>query len=184
MGEDEEGFPVRVIPEESRFIKSEDIMYEIKKVQQRKVMEEGRIYDLMKQGMSFHQAETFNSSKKGLQAKDNIAFSCEKYSNGETAMQYYEDYLNPDGLYLLDEPEVSLSPSSQVRLAEKINEMTRLLGCQFIISSHSPFLLGTLNAKIYDLDKTDMEEEEWYRLENVRYFYDFFMKHRNEFEDR
>ena len=26
-------------------------------------------------------------------------------------MQYFEEYLQPDALYLLDEPEVSLSPA-------------------------------------------------------------------------
>ena len=39
---------------------------------------------------------------------------------------------------------------------------------------HSPFMLGTLNAKIYNIDKEDYSICEWYELENVRYFYDFF----------
>ena len=38
-------------------------------------------------------------------------------------MQYFEEYLQPDALYLLDEPEVSLSPANQVMLAEEINKM-------------------------------------------------------------
>lgn len=59
--------------------------------------------------------------------------------------------------------------------------MARLLGCQFIIATHSPFMLGTLNAKIYNLDSDDIEEEEWSNLENVRYFYEFFKKHEKEF---
>ena len=58
-------------------------------------------------------------------------------------------YLN--ALYLLDEPEVSLSPANQVALAQEINELTHYLGCQFIIATHSPFMLGTLDAKIYNL---------------------------------
>ena len=32
-----------------------------------------------------------------------------------------EDNIEPDNLYLLDEPEVSLSPQNQVKLAEEIN---------------------------------------------------------------
>ena len=35
-----------------------------------------------------------------------IMFAQEKYSNGETSMQYFDDFLQPDALYLLDEPEV------------------------------------------------------------------------------
>lgn len=62
-----------------------------------------------------------------------------------------------------------------------MNKMARLLGCQFIIATHSPFMLGTLNAKIYNLDSDDIEEEEWSNLENVRYFYEFFKKHEKEF---
>lgn len=83
---------------------------------------------------------------------------------------------------MLDEPEVSLSPENQVALAEKINEMARLLECQFIIATHSPFMLGTLNAKIYNLDTAEYDVVIWSELENVRYFYDFFKMHRDEFE--
>lgn len=69
----------------------------------------------------------------------------------------------------------------QVALAEKINKMARLLGCQFIIATHSPFMLGTLNAKIYNLDTKEYDVVKWSELENVRYFYDFFKKHKEEF---
>ena len=92
-----------------------------------------------------------------------------------------EEYLQPDALYLLDEPEVSLSPANQVLLAEEINKLARLLQCQFIIATHSPFMLGTLHAKIYNLDTKDYEVAKWSDLDNVRYFYDFFKKHENEF---
>ena len=53
----------------------------------------------------------------------------------------------------------------------------------FIIAMHSPFMLGTLDAKIYNIDKEDYSICEWYELENVRYFYDFFKKHEKEFEE-
>lgn len=82
----------------------------------------------------------------------------------------------------LDEPEVSLSPANQVALAEEINKMARFLQCQFIVATHSPFMLGTLNAKIYNLDRKEYEITKWTDLENVRYFYDFFKEHKEEFE--
>ncbi len=53
--------------------------------------------------------------------------------------------------------------------------------CQFIIAIHSLFMLGTLNAKIYNLDTKDYDIIEWNDLENVRYFYDFFKRHESEF---
>lgn len=38
-------------------------------------------------------------------------------------------------------------------------------------------MLGTLDAKIYNLDAKECQVTPWYQLENVRYFYDFFKKH-------
>lgn len=85
-------------------------------------------------------------------------------------------------MYLLDEPEVSLSPANQVALAEEINKMARLLECQFIIATHSLFMLGTLNTKIYNIDSKEYDITKWSDLENVRFFYDFFKKREREFE--
>jgi predicted ATPase len=43
-------------------------------------------------------------------------------------------------------------------------------------------MLGTLNAKIYNIDDECMDEARWQDLENVRYFYEFFKMHEAEFE--
>lgn len=182
LGEDEWGRVIKRLPVNSRYIKSEDILYEIKKIQQKQVLSDGMEYDYVQKGMTLREARLFLSSKEGQYQKDYIMFAQEKYSNGETSLQYFEEHLLPDALYLLDEPEVSLSPANQVALAEEINKMARLLECQFIIATHSPFMLGTLNAKIYNLDKKEYDIVKWSDLENVRYFYDFFKKHEKEFE--
>ena len=113
-------------------------------------------YDYVKNGMSLLEAKKFLASKEGRKQEEYIKFAQEKYSNGETTIQYFEEYLQPDALYLLDEPEVSLSPANQVALAEEINKMARLLECQFIIATHSPFMLGTLNAKYIILIRKGM----------------------------
>lgn len=182
-GEDEFGNVFKRFPENSRFIKSEDILYEIKKIQQRQILSDGMEYDYMKNGYSRKEAEEYFQTREGRHQIEYIEFAQEKYSNGETAMQFFEEHLLPDALYLLDEPEVSLSPANQVLLAKEINKLARLLSCQFIIATHSPFMLGTLDAKIYNIDKEDYSICEWYELENVRYFYDFFKKHEKEFEE-
>lgn len=181
-GEDEDGEPYYKVPDTSRYIKSEDVLYEIKKIQQRKVLGKGMVYDMVREGWKKQEAEKFLASKDGYMQKQYIEFAQEKYSNGETSMQYFDAYLQPDALYLLDEPEVSLSPANQVKLAEEINKLARLLGCQFIIATHSPFMLGTLQAKIYNIDLKEYEVVKWSKLENIRYFYDFFKKHEGEFE--
>lgn len=176
------GLSFHEIPRNSMYIKSEDILYEIKKIQQRDVLSSDMLYYNMKQGKNRKEAERYLSSAEGKKRLVEKIFAQEKYSNGETALQILNDLITPDALFLLDEPEVSLSPANQVTMAEEINKMARFLGCQFIIATHSPFLLGTLNAKIYNLDTCDYRVSKWYDLENVRYFYDFFQKRKDFFE--
>lgn len=181
LGEDEYGITFLQIPEKSRYIKSEDILYEIKKIQQEQVLQDGYIYEHVRKGMDRDYAKQYCNSIQMWRTMENIKFSQEKYSNGETTLQMLDDYIEPDGLYLLDEPEVSISPKNQIILAEKLNNAARYLGCQFIISTHSPFLLGTLNGKIYNLDSDDLEVEKWTELENVKCFFEFFEERRKEF---
>lgn len=181
LGDDEDGRQFQAVPSKSRYIKSEDILYEIKKIQQEQILADGYVYEHVRRGLPKEQRPALRESGQMKQALECIKFAQEKYSNGETTMQLLDDYIEPDALYLLDEPEVSLSPENQTKLAETLNRSARFLGCQFVISTHSPFMLGTLNAKIYNLDSKELEVSKWTELENVKYFYQFFEKHRDEF---
>ena len=170
------------IPHKSLYIKSEDILYEIKKIQQEAVLKEGYLYQHSKLGYTKEQLEKLKHSSQMYKQIEIMKFANEKYSNGETSMQIFDEYLAPNGLYLLDEPETSLSPTNQIQLAEEINKLARFFNCQFIIATHSPFMLGTLDAKIYNLDAPLLRTYKWTELENVRFFYDFFKNRKNEFE--
>ena len=181
LGENENGRKIYKIPENSRYIKSEEILYEIRKAQQDAVLQESIESNLARERGRKH-AKEFLETKEGGKQFARFEFAQDKYSNGETTMQILENNIEPDNLYLLDEPEVSLSPQNQVKLAEEINKMARYLGIQFIIATHSPFMLGILNAKIYNLDTKNYEVQKWNELENVRYFYAFFKSKMNEFE--
>ena len=181
LGENEYGRRINRIPEHSRYIKSEEILYEIRKIQQDAVLQESIESNLARE-RGIESAKNFLETKEGGKQFARFEFSQDKYSNGETTMQILEDTIYPDALYLLDEPEVSLSPQNQVKLAEEINERARYLGVQFIIATHSPFMLGILNARIYNLDTEDYKAQKWSELENVRYFYEFFRNRKNEFE--
>jgi predicted ATPase len=105
-------------------------------------------------------------------------------SNGESALEFWEKEIQDHALYLLDEPENSLSAENQVKLAKFIEDSSRFYDCQFIISTHSPFLLGMNNAKIYDIDDVPVRDKTWTNLQNVRVYYDFFLSHKDEFEEK
>ncbi len=108
--------------------------------------------------------------------------SVRERSNGESAILYFQDRMEPDTLCLLDEPENSLSPKNQMLLADALFEAVRYLGNQLVISTHSPFLLALPGAKIIDLDHASETVESWAALENPKLYYDFFKKHAAEFE--
>ena len=106
-----------------------------------------------------------------------------EYSNGQTSLDFFDNELKENCLYLLDEPENSLSPKFQLELVQLISELSRFFKCQFIIATHSPFLLSIPNAKIYDLDSVPVIIKKWYELENMKIYYDFFMKNKNKFNN-
>ena len=103
-------------------------------------------------------------------------------SNGESAFAFFTKEIREDGLYLLDEPENSLSPQLQEELRSFLEDSARFYRCQFVISTHSPFLLAMREAKIYDLDSAPIRPRRWTELEHVRTYWQFFQEHSGEFE--
>ena len=114
--------------------------------------------------------------------RKNLMRNVQERSNGESALAYFVDSIKDDTLYLLDEPENSLSATLQNKLRGFIEDSARFYGCQFIIATHSPFLLSMKGAKVYDLDSEPVTVKKWTELENVRIYRDFFEEHRHEFK--
>lgn len=114
----------------------------------------------------------------------NLMGNVREHSNGESAFIYFSEKIKENALYLLDEPENSLSSEKQLELQKFLQDSARFFDCQFIIATHSPFLLSMKGAKIYDLDEDPVDIKKWTELGNVRAYYDFFMEHRGEFETR
>lgn len=127
--------------------------------------------------------ESYDAKSKSQSqfVKERLMRNVDMYSNGESAMKYFVDHISENALYLLDEPENSLSIALQQELAQYILDSARFYGCQFILSTHSPILLSIENAVIYDLDSNPVKICNWTELENVRRYFDFFEGHRNEF---
>ncbi len=102
--------------------------------------------------------------------KNNIV----EQSNGETSLLYWEEQIEDNGIYILDEPENSLSATNQLKLKLFIEESARFYNCQFIIATHSPFLLNIKEALIYDLDTFPCTTKKYNELENIKVYKEFF----------
>ncbi len=134
--------------------------------------------------------EDYEQLKKVVQARSktqskyvraNLMDNVREHSNGESAFLYFSEKIQENGLYLLDEPENSLSPERQQELLRFLEDSARFFSCQFVIATHSPFLLSMRGAKIYDLDEDPVDVKRWTELENVRAYFAFFKKHEKEF---
>ena len=74
-------------------------------------------------------------------------------SHGEAFITLLELKFRRNGLFLLDEPEAALSPQRQLAFLVLIHDVLRRhKDAQFIISSHSPVLLGYPDAQIVSFD--------------------------------
>ncbi len=106
--------------------------------------------------------------------KDNLMSNIRTRSNGENAYRYFTEKITEDGLFLLDEPENSLSPEMQLKLKDFIEEAVKYFACQIVMITHSPFLLSIQDARIYDFDNDPIEVKHWLELENIKTYYEFF----------
>lgn len=132
-------------------------------------------YDTLKKVVAARRSTQSKYVRGRLQ--DNVR----EHSNGESAFLYFADKIKEGGLYLLDEPENSLSPEKQQELLRFLEDSVRFFHCQFIMATHSPFLLSMRGAKIYDLDEETVDVKRWTELGNVRAYYDFFKKYERDF---
>ena len=185
------------IPKESRIITSDDVfdfMLNLRSINDginlkreqlfADYLEDKYSHFQMKSLDDYERLKKVNMAKRKTQSRyvrENLMDNVREHSNGESAFIYFSEKISENGLYLLDEPENSLSPERQQELLRFLQDSARFFGCQFIIATHSPFLLSMNGAKIYDMDEEPVDVKRWTELDNVRAYYDFFKKHEHEF---
>lgn len=99
--------------------------------------------------------------------------SLHEQSHGESFMSLFSNRFGGNAIYLLDEPEAALSPQRQLAFLRILHDLVLEGGCQFIIATHSPILLGYPDAVIYSFDDDSIQEiqyEETSHYQLTRYF--------------
>lgn len=186
------------IPEDSMFIRSEDIMELIAgrrkknasidktvkgwfaKESDKSSLEEQMYIQDEFENIYENGAVTMNDSFYNV-VKSKLFEKNDEESNGETAIDYFKDRLFSDNLYFLDEPENSMSPALQQELSNYICLLAYRLNSQFVIATHSPFMLSMKGARIYDLDSHPSVTKEWWQLDNMKVYYKLFERFSKKF---
>ncbi|MCM1187700.1 MAG: AAA family ATPase [bacterium] len=187
----------RPVPEHSRIITSDDVfdfMLNLRSLNEGIDRKREEIFEEYLENkysrFQMRSLEDYEQLKRVVQARSktqskyvraNLTDNVREHSNGESAFLYFSEKIKENGLYLLDEPENSLSPLRQQELLRFLEDSARFFNCQFILATHSPFLLSMRGAKIYDLDGEPADVKRWTELENVRASFAFFKEHENEF---
>lgn len=185
------------IPDEIKIIKSDDVfdyIYNVKRINNRGF---NRREALLKEYFeckktSIRDINDYQSIKNEVDAKRlgpsdfirgrMLNKDVLEQSNGESALMYFISEIKDNGVYLLDEPENSMSASMQLKLTKFLEESARFFNCQFIIATHSPFILGMDGASIYDLDSVPVSMKNWWELENMKIYYNFFKDNHEKFD--
>ena len=155
------------IPDKSCIITSDDVFNYIMDIRalnegidnkRKELFQEYRRYKKKSMGYRLKSLKDYEEFSKVQTARNNspskyimkeLGFNAREHSNGENALTYFTEKIKENALYLLDEPENSLSPKRQLELVKFIEDSARFYNCQFIISTHSPFLLALPHAVIY-----------------------------------
>jgi predicted ATPase len=88
--------------------------------------------------------------------------SLHERSHGESFFTVLDHKFRRSGLFLLDEPEAALSPQRQLSFLIMLHQTLRdYKDAQFIISTHSPVLLGYPGAQIFSFDGGRIHEIEY-----------------------
>ena len=111
----------------------------------------------------FLRAESFFNTATFIDSRNITEFyggrSLHSRSHGETFFMLLDLKFRRNGLFLLDEPEAALSPQRQLAFLVLLHDtLDDYPDAQFIISTHSPLLLGYPGAQIMSFDDGHLHE--------------------------
>lgn len=129
----------------------------------------------------FYRSETFYTFMSEMKRLDQTEFGGEKInsyyggvelhklSHGESMNALYTNRFRENSLYLLDEPEASLSLNSQLKFIERVVTLSKN-GTQFIIATHSPIIMQTPNAELLEVTEKGIRRVSFQET-NIYYMY-------------
>lgn len=98
--------------------------------------------------------------------------SLHEQSHGESFWALFLHRFSDDGLYIFDEPEAAMSPSRQMAMLCRMQQMIEN-GSQFIIATHSPILIAYPNALIYEFSQDGIVTKSYKETELFNSYYHF-----------
>jgi predicted ATPase len=121
---------------------------------------------------SLFNAATYLESLPGEDFRHYGGKSLHSQSHGESFLALAQHRFKGGSLFLLDEPEVALSPSRQLAFLAILHRLVET-GAQFIVATHSPILLAYPNPTIYLFDADGLRQIAYEESEHYQITHDF-----------
>ena len=128
--------------------------------------------------------ETFNITYKNIEGRGYIKkdSGAEYYSLNNSAsgyksaipiilsLKYYDEIRMKNKTFLIEEPELNLFPAAQNKLIQYLVEKSVVFGHSFILTTHSPYILTSLNNLMYSYEVGKKEHEETEKVIDKKYW--------------
>ncbi|MCU0911531.1 MAG: AAA family ATPase [Rhodobacteraceae bacterium] len=75
------------------------------------------------------------------------------HSHGEGFLRFFDERVQRQGLYLLDEPESALSPRRQLDLLRLLADIQQSARAQVVMATHSPILMAVPGAALVEVSR-------------------------------
>ena len=100
--------------------------------------------------------------------------SLHEQSHGQAYLSMFRNNLRGRGLYILDEPEASLSPTRQMEFLQLIHRQVQQGEGQFIIATHSPLIMAYPGATLLEIDGAVLRERSFRAIEHFHVLQRFY----------
>ncbi|QPC46520.1 ATP-binding cassette domain-containing protein [Mangrovibacillus cuniculi] len=152
------------------YFRANEFSHYIKRLEEMKREAQEAIAEIKEQDRS--QLEILPHARQLHDLKHFYGEGLEYRSHGESFLDLFHSRFQPNGLYVLDEPEGPLSPVKQLTLISMIKNMVEENG-QFLIATHSPILMAIPGAEIFLLEEDRLVKKSYQELEHVTIIRDF-----------
>ncbi len=98
--------------------------------------------------------------------------SLHEQSHGESFWALFVNRLQRNGFYILDEPEAAMSPTRQMAMLCRMQELIKQ-GSQFIVATHSPILIAYPKSIIYEFSTNGISIKSYKETELFKSYLNF-----------
>lgn len=125
----------------------------------------------------FFKAESFFSVARYLDqaARDGGGSAPDflSWSHGEGFIRFFEERMDRQGIYFMDEPESALSPKRQLELLRILNRVQEKAVSQVIMATHSPILMALPNARVLEVTRHGFDEVDYRETQHFKLYQSF-----------